>query len=87
LKVINAVLAQDLATHGTFTEPNTGITFYTSYEQNGTNTGWGSTTSLGGYTWGIALPPSAATTDFPDYIGLLVSVSFSSKLPSGINLS
>ena len=72
---IRAVLAQDLATHGYFTEPNTGIVFYTSSETNGTITGDGefSTVSWGGYTWGIALPENALTVDSYEYIGLIVS--------------
>jgi hypothetical protein len=75
--VIHAVLAQDLATHGYYTEPNTKITFYTSSEQNGTITGDGefSEVTWGGYTWGIALPANAATVDSFDYIGLIVSQS------------
>lgn len=74
--VIGAVLAQDLATHGYYTEPNTGIIFYTSSEANGTIIGDGefSTVSWGGYTWGLALPENAATVDSPDYIGLIVSL-------------
>jgi hypothetical protein len=75
--VIHAVLAQDLATHGYYTEPNTKITFYTSSEQNGTIDGDGefSEVTWGGYTWGIALPENAATVDSFDYIGLIVSQS------------
>ena len=68
------MLAQDFATHGTYTEPNTGIIFYTSTEANGTVTGDGefSETSLGGFTFGIALPENALTVDSFDYIGLIV---------------
>ena len=75
--VIHAVLAQDLATHGYYTEPNTKITFYTSSEANGNITGDGefSEVSWGGYTWGIALPQNAATVDSFDYIGLIVGVA------------
>lgn len=71
---IRGIFAQDLADHGYYTEPNTGITFYTSYEVNGTVEGDGefSEVSNGGYTFGIAFPPSAVTTDFFDYIGIIV---------------
>ena len=71
-------MAQDLALHGYYTEPSTGITFYTSYEPNGTIVGDGefSEVSWGGYTFGIALPPSALTVDSFDYIGLIVSFEF-----------
>lgn len=74
LYFIRAVLAQDLASHGYYTEPNTGITFYTSNEANGTVEGDGefSEVSLGGYTWGIALPENALTVDSYDYIGLFI---------------
>lgn len=73
--VIGAVLAQDIATHGYYTEPNTGIIFYTSSEANGTVEGDGefSSVSWGGYTWGIALPENALTVDSYEYIGLIVS--------------
>jgi len=76
--VIQAVFSQDLATHGYYTEPNTGIIFYTSSEANGAVQGDGefSTVSLGGYTFGIALPANAMTVDATDYIGLLVSPIF-----------
>jgi cellobiose dehydrogenase (acceptor) len=70
----SSVLAQDFAQHGTFKEPNTNITFYTAFEPNGTDPQGFSQASIGGYTFGIALPPSAATVDFYDYIGLIVSV-------------
>lgn len=75
ISVIGAVLAQDIATHGYFTEPNTGIVFYTSSEANGTIVGDGefSTVSWGGYTWGIALPENALTVDSYEYLGLIVS--------------
>lgn len=71
----STVFSQDFAAHGMYTEPNTGITFYTSYELDGPITGGGefSMTSVGGFTFGMALPESAATTDFHDYIGLVVS--------------
>ncbi|CZT45758.1 probable cellobiose dehydrogenase [Rhynchosporium secalis] len=70
-----AVLAQDLvASHGVYTEPNTGITFYTSVQSNGTVTGggWGSLVSAGGFTFGMALPPTALTVDATEYIGLII---------------
>lgn len=73
--VLHGVVAQgDVAVHGYYTEPVTGITFYTSSEPNGTVIGDGffSPVSLGGFTWGIALPESALTVDSYDYIGLLV---------------
>ncbi|TVY40768.1 Cellobiose dehydrogenase, partial [Lachnellula subtilissima] len=68
------VLAQDFAAHGTYTEPNTGIIFYTSYEVNGTVEGDGefSEVSLGGFTFGIALPENALTVDSFEYIGLII---------------
>lgn len=68
------MLAQDFAAHGTYTEPNTGIIFYTSYEVNGTVEGDGefSLTSWGGFTFGIALPENALTVDSFEYIGLIV---------------
>lgn len=72
----SAVLAQDdVASHGTYTEPNTGITFYTSNQANGTITGDGdeSRVSLGGFTFGIALPGNALTVNSYEYIGLIVS--------------
>jgi cellobiose dehydrogenase (acceptor) len=77
-QVIQAVLAQDFAAHGHYTEPNTGITFYTSTETNGVVEGDGefSTVSAGGYTFGIALPESALTVDSYDYIGLIVSITY-----------
>lgn len=61
--------------HGYYTEPNTGITFYTSFEPNGTISGDGefSEVSWGGYTFGIALPENALTVDSYDYIGMIVS--------------
>lgn len=70
-----AIVAQDFATHGVYTEPNTGITFFTSSESNGTITGDGelSTVSWGGFTFGMTLPPTAAVTDTHEYIGLIVS--------------
>lgn len=72
---VREVSSQDFAAHGYYTEPNTGITFYTSSEVNGTIVGDGefSLVSEGGYTFGMALPPSALTTDSYDYIGLIVS--------------
>jgi cellobiose dehydrogenase (acceptor) len=69
------VTAQDFATHGYYTEPNTNVTFYTSSEANGTITGDGefSQVSFGGFTFGLALPPNALTVDSHEYIGLIVS--------------
>jgi cellobiose dehydrogenase (acceptor) len=78
------VLAQDFAQHGTFTEPNTNITFYTSYEPDGVDPSGFSTASIGGFTFGIALPPSAATVDYYDYIGLIVSFSYEKSEENGI---
>jgi hypothetical protein len=77
------VIAQDFAAHGTYTEPNTGITFYTSYETNGTVVGDGefSTVSWGGYTSGIALPENALIVDSYDYLGLIVSFSVKAPIP------
>lgn len=74
---IRGIAAQDVAVHGYYTEPTTGIIFYTSSEPNGTVIGDGffSPVSLGGFTWGIALPEDAMTVDSYDYIGLLVSLS------------
>lgn len=82
----NAVLAQDLATHGTFTEPTTGISFYTSVEANGTITGDGdmSTVSLGGFTFGMVLPGNAATVNSYEYIGLIVGSLINGSGWSGI---
>ncbi|KAF8856767.1 carbohydrate-binding module family 1 [Acephala macrosclerotiorum] len=75
LFLTSAVLAQDdVASHGTYTEPNTGITFYTSNQANGTITGDGdeSRVSLGGFTFGIALPGNALTVNSYEYIGLII---------------
>ena len=69
------MFAQDFAAHGLYTDPNTNITFYTSVEADGAVNSDFSTTAVGGYTFGMALPPSAATTDFYDYIGLIVGSS------------
>lgn len=43
---------------------------------NGTVSGDGefSTVSWGGYQFGIAMPPSATTTDTYDYLGMIVSI-------------
>jgi cellobiose dehydrogenase (acceptor) len=73
---IQATLAQDFASHGIFTEPVTGITFFASEETNGTTTGDGefSTVSWGGFTFGVALPPDALSRDTFEYIGLIVSL-------------
>ncbi|EMR89102.1 putative cellobiose dehydrogenase protein [Botrytis cinerea BcDW1] len=81
---VREVSTQDFAAHGYYTEPNTGITFYTSTEVNGTIVGDGefSLVSLGGYTFGMALPPSALTTDSYDYIGLIIG-----SLPNGTGWS
>ncbi|KAE8445026.1 hypothetical protein EG329_014032 [Mollisiaceae sp. DMI_Dod_QoI] len=74
LSILHATVAQDFATHGTYTEPNTNITFFTSSEANGTITGDGefSLVSLGTFTFGIALPPNALTVNSSEYIGLIV---------------
>jgi len=73
---VHIVLAQNFASHGTYTEPNTGINFYTSYENNGTVTGDGeySLVSWGGFTSGVALPENALTVSATEYIGLIVSL-------------
>jgi hypothetical protein len=79
-----AIVAQDFATHGKYTEPSTGITFYTSSEANGTITGDGelSTVSWGSFTFGMALPSTALTVDTHEYIGLIVSFDGSATLGS-----
>lgn len=70
-----AIEAQDFANHGTYTEPATGIQFYTSYQTNGliTGSGYNSMVSDGGFTFGMTLPPTALTVDSNEYIGLIVS--------------
>lgn len=73
--VVASVLAQgpDVAVHGYYIEPNTGITFYTSSAIDGPYEGDDfSPTSVGGFTFGMALPPSALTVNSYDYIGLIV---------------
>jgi len=55
------------------TEPTTGIKFWSTTFPDGPATGWGSLNSVGGYTFGLALPETAVATDFPDYLGLIVS--------------
>ncbi|KAF4631847.1 cellobiose dehydrogenase [Cudoniella acicularis] len=84
--LVSAVLAQDFATHGFFTEPNTNITFYTSFQQNGSISGDGefSQTSVGGFTFGIALPGNAVTVDSYDYIGLIIGSTPGGKGWTGI---
>lgn len=75
LPVFSSVLAQgpDIATHGYYTEPNTGIIFYTSSETDAAYDGEDfASSSLGGFTFGIALPPNALTVNSYDYIGLIV---------------
>lgn len=71
---MNGVLAQDIATHGMYTEPNTGIKFYTSSQ---TDTGAPGEmlvgNSWGGFTEGVALPANAGTVDATEFIGLIVS--------------
>ena len=67
--------AQDLvSSHGVYTEPNTGITFYTSVQANGevVGGGWGSLVSAGGFIFGMALPENALTVDASEYIGMIV---------------
>jgi cellobiose dehydrogenase (acceptor) len=71
-------VAQDFAaSHGMYTEPNTKFTFFISTEADGPVSGDGefSETTLGGYTYGVALPGNAATVDATEYIGLIVSIS------------
>jgi len=77
LLAICGVLGQDFAEHGTYTEPTTGIIFYTSIETNGAITGDGelSTVSNGSYTFGMALPENAGTVDSTEYIGMIVGFS------------
>ncbi|EHL03777.1 putative Cellobiose dehydrogenase [Glarea lozoyensis 74030] len=74
LSSLNAIVAQDFASHGIYTEPVTGITFFASEETNGTITGDGefSTVSWGGFTFGVALPPDALSRDTHEYIGLII---------------
>ncbi len=69
------VLAQgpDTAAHGSCTKSNTGIIFYTSSEIDAAYGGNDfSSTTLGGYTFGIALPPDALMANSYEYIGLIV---------------
>ena len=74
--VYNAVLAQDFATHGMYTEPNTGMTFYASYQTNSaTPGGMLDGNSQGGFLEGVALPPNAATVDATEFIGIIVRYS------------
>lgn len=71
--VFNVVLAQDFAVHGTYTEPNTGMKFYTSAQtDDGAPGGMLDGTSWGGFLEGVALPPNAATVDATEFIGLIV---------------
>ncbi|KAL3423699.1 cellobiose dehydrogenase [Phlyctema vagabunda] len=72
--LFQGVLAQDFYGYKrSYTEPNTGITFWTTGMNNGTISGDGifSTVSLGGYEFGIVLPPEATTTNTYDYIGMI----------------
>ncbi|KAH6670475.1 hypothetical protein B0J14DRAFT_97535 [Halenospora varia] len=71
---VSGVLAQDFATHGTYTEPNTGMTFYTSYISSGAiqSGGYNTQTCVGGFTFGMTLPPEATTTNKFDYLGLII---------------
>ena len=67
------MLAQDFATHGMYTEPNTGMKFYASSQTNdGAPGGMLDGRSWGGFLEGVALPPTAATTDASEFIGLIV---------------
>jgi len=69
-------VAQDFAaSHGMYTEPNTGIKFFLSTEADGPVSGDGefSETSVGGFQFGVVLPPNAATVDSSEYIGMIVS--------------
>jgi len=83
---VQSVLAQNpnYGVKGYYTEPNTGINFWATTFPNGTATGWGSTNSLGGYTFGLALPENAATVNSADYLGLLVGSTPSGAGWSGI---
>lgn len=66
--------AQDFATHGIYTEPNTGMKFYGSFQANSATPGQMlDGTSQGGFIEGVALPPGSATTDANEFIGLIVS--------------
>ncbi|TAQ89554.1 cellobiose dehydrogenase [Chlorociboria aeruginascens] len=78
---IRGVSAQDFVDHhGTYTDPTTGIVFYTSVEVDGTFSGDGefTTTTVGGYTFGLALPENALTVDSYEYIGLIIG-----SIPNG----
>lgn len=56
-----------------YTEPNTGMKFYASYQtDDGAPGGMLDGRSWGGFTEGVALPPNAATTDATEFIGLIV---------------
>lgn len=66
--------AQDFATHGMWTEPNTGIRFYTSSQENSATPGiMLDGTSQGGFLEGVALPGNALTKDATEFIGIIVS--------------
>lgn len=70
--MLQAVSAQGVA--GTYTDPDTGIIFQTETIPDGAvNQGL----TNGGYTVGMALPANAATVDSKEYIGIIVSYSFS----------
>jgi cellobiose dehydrogenase (acceptor) len=73
-KVFGGVLAQDIATHYKWTEPNTGMTFFMSVQENSATPGQMlGGTSQGGFQEGVILPPNAASTDASEFIGLIVS--------------
>jgi hypothetical protein len=59
-----------------YTEPNTGMRFYTSSQEDRGGPGeMLAGDSWGGFVEGVALPPNAATVDATEYIGLIVSFS------------
>lgn len=75
-KVFGGALAQDFATHYKWTEPNTGMTFYMSTQENSPTPGQMlDGTSKGGFHEGVILPPNAATVDANEFIGLIVSAN------------
>lgn len=55
-----------------YTDPGTGISFGTVSAIYSNTSDAGGTN--GNIVLGLSLPPSAATTDSPDYIGMIVSM-------------